>query len=217
MTKHATTGYLAIALCAIAFFGCSQQPDAVRLTVTPEKEIFARGEPVVLRTHLVGTNGNVALHRSFFYNVRLRRDGTLIGASGNTPLFCGTGGIEAMPLWPFIWVGSLLDVADLAGRFVVLTKGKECSHKVLIRPESLDPTHQWVFEPTDDMKEANDDTPWEKWVLPKESLAPGRYHAHVQLINKRSSSSVVVSSLPPLLWKPYEPTIEAETELTVAE
>ena len=208
---------LATVLCSAILAGCTQQPDAIRLTVTPEKETFVRSEPVVVRTHLVGTDGNAALHKSFFYAMELSREGKVVGTSGDQPAFCGTGIIETIPFQPFILVGSLFDVGDLSGRFMVLTKGKECSQKVLVRPDSFQPDNKFVFEPRNYMKNANNDTPWEKRVLSEQSLAPGRYHLRVRLINKRSDSNPLISSLPPLFWKPYEPAIEAETELTVSE
>ncbi len=209
---------LAVALSATLLAGCTQQPDAVRLTVTPEKATFARGEPVVIRTRLVGTDGNVALQKSFFYDVELSREGKSLGTTGDRPVYCGTGLVELIPFYPLILVGRLLDVADLSGRFVVITKDKEISQKVLILPGSLHPRDdiKGVFRSGSDVKDADDKTPWDP--PPKESLAPGRYHVRVRVINTPGDiHPPVMWYVPPLFWKPYEPTIEAETELTVSE
>lgn len=110
-------------LAVLAASGCSNQPGALTMQVTPAKAEFATHEPIVLSAKLRAGDRPVCLSKARQFRYEITRAGEKNPIAGNVheeSLMCGTGILESFLLFPYLYVFTWLDVADAAGRFHVL-------------------------------------------------------------------------------------------------
>ncbi len=196
---------LGVALtCSLLTCGCSNAPDSLSLALAPVKGSFQYGEPVRLTATLSASEGTVCIQKpsSTAPEVELRRDESDVLLTRSKVMRCGNPYIPLLPLYPVFYAGCHLDVADVAGRFVVVSpdENHEFSFTVL--------GAEWGYV----MFEDHDPD----YALRQRSappLPPGRYVMSMTLRPDRFQNAFP----PPLLWGVYPQPVRGETSFVVAD
>ena len=125
---------------ATAASGCITEPDALRMQVTPTRPVISYNERAQLQITLTSHGGPVCYGKESEFVVELTRDDEKEPLRSSRHAYCGTALLPWLPLYPVLIPAAFLDVADVAGRFVVIPEGREKKYLVefqFTQPQTL--------------------------------------------------------------------------------
>jgi hypothetical protein len=198
----------AIALTSLAIYGvfaagCTNPPNGLRMSIASAQDVCSPNKPIRLNVKLAASGGTVCLTRPapHSFTLDLEQSEASKALHRITIAYCGTGDQWVLLVYPFLAVGCLLDVADVAGRFVVLRDGQE--HTCAI---DLIPTEDGF------VALAPDDPDRDNWLSRSAPWPPGNYRLRASFRSEPSSAYP-----PPLFWRVYNTRVDAETSFVVSE
>lgn len=193
------------AALVLAAIGCSNQPGALMIQVSPAKAEFGADEPIVLSVKLRTGDWPVCLSkaRHFRYEVfRVGEKNLIAGDANNKYALCGTGILESLILFPYLYAFAWLDVADAAGRFQVLKANNTIVHEFCLRGKS---------EQLPELSSRG----YVQYVHSSIDLSPGEYDVRIILRNERAYCG---DFLPlPIGWQLYSQPVSATARVIVRE
>ncbi len=190
-------------LSIVAATGCSNQPGALKMEVTPAKTEFDADEPIDLSVTLRAGNSPICLSKARKFRFEVNRVGQkspIAGDINNNYARCGTGILDSLILFPYLWAFAWLDVADAANRFHVLKAKDSIVHQFCLREDSVQ------------LPELSDKG-YVQYVRSPIQLGPGEYDVRIVLYNERASCG---DFLPlPIGWQLYNQPTEATARVVV--
>jgi hypothetical protein len=189
----------------LLFGACNNPHNALKLSLSPACEVFRAGEPVSLTASFSTDEGVVCIDRprlgNFELELRELGSNTLFTRDRDQYWTCGTPymmfpGILKLPLLP---LGGL-DVADISGRYVVLSGDK--THDILFEFYTRDDGALIPCRSGDSDRSVHDKE--------MQGLRSGRYRMRVRFQSESASEFS-----PPLFWTVYEHPVEASIEFSV--
>ena len=187
--------------------GCTNNPNALQMTLHPRKPVFTADEPIELDAKLVAQAGPVCIAGSHWFNVDMApvsKDKGLLRGTEQGLLRLDT----LATFYPWLGVVPMLDVADLSGRFKVLYQGHTLAARLKI-------THGGAKVMLCSSPRVVPVHAGPRWgVPPKREILwpPGEYEVTVSLDNRHLGLCP-----PPFFWKPYDQPVSAKTRITVRE
>lgn len=183
--------------------GCSNQPGALTMQVTPTKADFNADEPIVLSVSLRAGSSPICLSKARTFRFEVNRAGKkspVAGDINNNYARCGTGILESLILFPYLWAFAWLDMADVANRFHVLQANDSIVHEFCLCGDSMR------------LPELNDRGNVQ-YVRPPVELGVGEYDVRIELRNERAYCG---DFLPlPLGWQLYSQPVQATTRIRI--
>jgi hypothetical protein len=181
--------------------GCSNQPGALVMEVTPGKETFGCDEPLVVDVTIKPVDRTACLRRdrSFAYRAELiptKPAGESL-ESGQYGV-CGMTGLLVVPFYPFVYVGELLDVGDGAGRFDIITPERPLAQRVFLGRHK-----DRVYVVSLKHPQSMGGGPTTHWT-------EGEYTIRLRLENMRNTYRPA-----PLFWQEYSHPLQAETTVRI--
>lgn len=207
---RAWTAILFVALLLAQQAGCTNEPGALELRLTPQKGIFRNDEPIRVSAILFAKSGTVCLWRSYCHDVEFRR------APGDRPcmatrlpeepvFYCGTGAAVMLILMPWIFLVAPFDVADVGGRFDALGQGKSDCRVVEVVPIGPD-DERGIIRLTNTRAGAFMSREGQQWPT-------GEFLMTLRLANLPPTGGGAPGV--PLFWKPYDQPVSATIPITI--
>ena len=189
----------------VIFGGCTNRPGALELRVTAEDKGFEPNEPIRITATFSVNAGVVCIPKpaAGAFDIELEQT-NIMGDFVRKPVKrtviarCGTGYQWILLIYPMLYCGCLMDVADVAGRFHAIAEGKERTYSFDLLPTrdgfvALDGGHP-------------DYADW----MGGERFKPGFYTVKIKF--QAEPSNIYP---PPLFWQVCEQPVEAETEFLI--
>lgn len=183
-------------LCA----GCSNKPGALTMKLKPTRAEFAPNDAMTFSVVLGTYDRPVCLSkgRDFRFQVQDTKSGEIVSSNlDNVDVFCGTGILESLIFFPYLYLGAWMDVADMAKRFEVLE-----AHEVRA---------QVVTVTRNDSGKSIGRVPIENNI--PVDWPPGDYDVTIKLNNRRGFCG---DFLPlPIGWQLYDQPVSATARVVV--
>lgn len=193
--KHQTLLLTALAATTMTVPGCTNQPGALKLTLTTSTQEFRVHDPIVINVTITAADHPVVLAQDRYFKVDLTRlEPVPETVKGPDIACCGTGELETLVFFPWLYVVAWLDVANVGSRMDLLSAG--CS-----RNDSL---YLVQYLASDGKSRCSLRKRGDHYQLPKEALPPGQYRLSAILANTHMNGLP-----PPVGWAPYNQPVEA--------
>lgn len=189
--------------------GCTNPPGALQMRLAPAHDTFRKGEPVRFAATFSSKKGLVAIERPNIERLDVGLTDLTTGETVPRVRFgkCGMEYAFLIPLYPVIFAGACLDVADVGGRYVVVSPHHEygMTFDVVERPYCEIGPGSLAFGLLSVHTDNCDSAEEAAWRLP-----PGRYRVRVRI-----EPDPAQWLPPPLFWSVYGEPVEASTEFVV--
>ncbi len=207
-----------ILLLALSTNGCNNPKGALKLRLESTASVLIPGRPMFVEAIFSADHGTIAIDRpsSFLFDAEITHLETGQTHRAQHDFVCGTA-MVANPLFhlgilffPVIWLGAGMDVADVGGRYAVITPDRE--HKTTIALLAYSGDGFFLRDPRSEERQDAGIVPEIPVADPYErGLATGRY-----LLRLTYECDEDPCPPRPLFWRVYDQQVTAEIEFTVA-
>ncbi|MHC4067513.1 MAG: hypothetical protein ACYSUI_23845 [Planctomycetota bacterium] len=200
--RTASTVVMFVAWCSVAG-GCANPPDALKLSIAPQKEVLQPGEPIRFDLTFAASGGTLCLapSRPSFLEIEMTPSNGGETMKSHGIGYCGTNWrMLVVPLlYPVLFSACLLDVGDCMGRFIVIPDGQDKTYCLELVP-SGDGFVVLDVHGRENRHWANRDRPF----------PPGRYHVRAKFESQQPDVYPA-----PLFWTVYGQPAVAETAFVI--
>ena len=210
--------FAAISLLALSTIACNNPADALKLRLQSADPILIPGRPMLVETVFSADHGTIAIDRpdrDLFKAVITNLD------TGQTHeprrhFICGTAMVMnplfylGVVFYPVVWMGAGMDVADVGGRYTVVTPKQTHRTTLVLTAWSHDEFMLHDLRERD-LEHANSTLNSKAIADRQDAPAPGRYRL---CLTYQCQDDPCPPR--PLFWSVYDQPVTAEIEFTVA-
>jgi hypothetical protein len=193
---------IALGLLFFAVSGCTNPPDGLRMALVLDQPACPPTLPLRLNATFSASGGTVCIVRptANMFDFEVMQDDSSETLSRTKIAHCGTPYPWVILVYPFLAAGCLLDVADTAGRYVVLEDGDDYSYPIDL-----------IITDDGFIAMSPDDPDYEDRKVNQPPWPPGQYRVRARFVSRTWWAYPA-----PLFWTVYDQPVAATTAATIA-